>query len=118
MLGLMRVWIAIMALFVLCGCQSQPKAASEPFADEWRPGDVRFTPREREIVDATRKYLDKQNQKPVDGYYKVERTKDGYEVFVMFVAGYEKGRPLFRPGGHCIVLLREDGSVIRAVPGA
>jgi len=52
------------------------------------------------MVAAARAYLEKTRSKPLDARYKVERTKDGYEVFAMFVAGYEKGRPLYTPGGH------------------
>jgi len=48
---------------------------------------------------------------------RVERTKDGYEVFAMFVAGYENGRPLYTPGGHGIVVLSADGTVVRYMPG-
>ena len=119
----MRFFIAIIGLFVLCGCQGQKasepqREAGAPFGDMWRPDDSRFTQREHEIVASARSYLDKQQKKPVDGYYKVEHTKDSYEVFVMFAAGHERGRPLFYPGGHCTVLLREDGSVIRVLPGA
>jgi hypothetical protein len=112
-----RVFIVIIGLLALCGCHKQ-KTSTEPFADMWRPGDSRFSTREREIVAAARSYLQKERQKPVDGYYKIDHTKGGYEVFVMFAAGYEHGRPLFYPGGHCTVLLREDGSVIRVLPGA
>jgi hypothetical protein len=93
------------------------QSSPEPFADMWRPDDSRFSVHDRQIIAAARSYLEKERQKPVDGYYKIDHTKEGHEVFVMFAAGYEHGRPLFYPGGHCTVLLRKDGSVIRVLPG-
>ena len=112
----MRILIAIIGLLVVCGCHSQkasdqPKATSEPFADMWRPDDSRFTPHEREIVAAARSYLDKARQKPVDGYYKIDHTKDGYEVFVMFAAGYEHGRPLFIRADIALLYCEKTGAL-------
>ena len=69
------------------------------------------------MVAAARVYLEKSRGKPLDARYRVERTKDGYEVFAMFVAGYERGRPLFYPGGHGIVVLSADATVVRYMPG-
>jgi len=94
------------------------KSDSEPFSDMWPADDSRFSPDERHMVAAARDYLEKARPKPLDARYKVERTKDGYEVFVMFVNGYENGRPLYYPGGHGIVVLGADGSVIRYTPGS
>jgi hypothetical protein len=112
----MRVFIAIIGLFVLCGCHSQ-KTPSEPFGDMWRPDDSRFTTREREIVAAARRFVEKEAGKPVDGYYKIEATKEGYDVLVEIAAGYEHGRPLFVPGGNPIVELHKDLSLARYMPG-
>jgi hypothetical protein len=80
-------------------------------------GDSHFSADEQRMVTAARAYLEKSRGKPLDARYQVERTKDGYEVFAMFVAGYENGRPLFYPGGHGIVVLSTDGTVIRYMPG-
>jgi hypothetical protein len=69
------------------------------------------------MIEAARRYLEARDGKPVDARYSVTRTKEGYNVLVEFVGGYENGRPLFYPGGHCILVLRRDGSVVRYMPG-
>ena len=112
----MRDVIALVGLLALCACQIQ-QASKEPFADMWRPNDSRFSPREREVIAAARGFLEKEKQKPIDGYYKVHDTKNGYEIFVMFAAGYEDGRPLFFPGGHGTVVLNKDLSFVNYMPG-
>ena len=112
----MRIFIVILGLLALCNCLGSDKP-SEPFADLWRPDDSRFSPREREIVAVARRFVEKDQRKPVDGYYKIMKTKDGYDVFVEFAAGYENGRPLFVPGGHGIVVLRRDLSFVRYMRG-
>jgi hypothetical protein len=96
---------------------SVSNADSGPFSDMRPAGDSHFTPEEQRIVAAARAYLEKSRQKPLDARYKVERTRDGYEVFAMFVGGYENGRPLYYPGGHGIVVLRSDGTFVRYMPG-
>jgi hypothetical protein len=81
-----------------------------------RSGDSHFTAEEQRIVAAANAYLEKTRQKPLDARYRIERIKDGYEVFAMFVGGYENGRPLYYPGGHGIVVLRSDGSFVSYMP--
>ena len=83
----------------------------------WPAGDSHFSADEQRMVAAARAYLEKSGEKPLDARYQVEHTKDGYEVFAMFVAGYEKGRPLYTPGGHGIVVLSADATVVRYMPG-
>jgi len=83
----------------------------------WPTGDSHFSSDEKRIVAAAQAYLENRSGKPVDARYKVDHTKEGYEVFAMFVGGYENGRPLYYPGGHGVVVLRADGSVIRYLPG-
>ncbi|MBI5820529.1 MAG: hypothetical protein HZA88_16300 [Verrucomicrobia bacterium] len=112
----MRAVIVIFGLLALCNCQGSDKS-SEPYADMWRPDDSRFSPQERKIIAAARSFVEKKNKKPVDGYYKIKKTKDGYNVFVEFAAGYEHGRPLFVPGHHGIVVLRKDLSFVCYMPG-
>ena len=90
---------------------------SGPYSDMRASGDPRFSAEEQRIVSAARTYLEKSRRKPLDARYRVERPKEGYEVFAMFVGGYENGRPLYYPGGHGIVILRPDGSVVRYLPG-
>jgi hypothetical protein len=89
----------------------------DPFADMRRQDDPRWSPEERRIVSAAHAYLEKNQQKPLDARYRIDRTEDGYEVFVEFVAGYTNGHPLFYPGGHGILELRKNGEVVRYLPG-
>ena len=113
----MRVILSII-LLALCGCATQ-RSAPESSAQMWRANDRRFSSREREIIAAARRFMEKYYHKVSgDRYYYIERTKDGYEVFVEIAGGYEHGRALFFPGGSCTVLLREDLSLIRVVLGA
>ena len=121
----MRAFLTGLSLLMLLGCSQQrvatpavSSAETGPYSDMRPSGDPRFTPEEQRIVAAARAYLEKSRKKPLDARYRVERTKDGYEVFAMFVGGYEKARPLFYPGGHGIVVLRADGSFVRYIPGA
>lgn len=120
----MRAFLPLLSLVMLLGCSQQrvatpsdspPDIAPKP---DMRPsGDSHFTVEEQRIVTAARAYLEKIRQKPLDARYRVERTKDGYEVFAMFVHSYENGRPLYYPGGHGIVVLSSDGNVVRYIAG-
>jgi hypothetical protein len=83
-----------------------------------REHDAAFSPQEQRIIAAARQYLEQQDHQPVDAYYRVTHTSDYYEVYVQFVSGYLGSEPDFVPGQFCTVLLRENGSVIRALPGA
>ena len=109
---------------MLLGCSQQRIATPSvsnpdtgPYSDMRPSGDPHFTVEEQRMVAAARAYLEKSRQKPLDARYRVERTRDGYEVFAMFVVGYENGRPLYYPGGHGIVVLRSDGSFVRYMSG-
>lgn len=120
----MRAFLTLLSFVTLLGCSQQhvaPPSVSNadtgPFSDMRPAGDSRFSADEQRIVTAARAYLEKTRGKPLDARYRVERTKDGYEVFAMFVAGYEKGRPLYTPGGHGIVVLSAEGTVVRYMQG-
>ncbi len=109
---------------MLLGCSQQrvvtPSVSNPdtgPYSDMRPSGDPLFTAEEQRIVAAARAYLEKSRQKPLDARYRVERTGDGYEVFAMFVGGYENGRTLYYPGGHGTVVLSSDGSFVRYMPG-
>ena len=120
----MRALVTILSLLMLLGCSRQriesPVASNSeagPFSDMRPSGDPQFTPEERRIVAAAQAYLEKRHTKPLDARYRVERTPNGYEVYAMFVGGYENGKPLYYPGGHGTVFLRSDGSFVRYMPG-
>lgn len=117
--------IPLLLLLALCGCNSQRPAASIPsgapsvvFTDCRRSNDPAFSQREQDIIAAARRHLEQSDTLPIDAYYRVKHTADGFEVFVIYVGGYTGSQPTFTPGVHCTVLLREDGSVIRVLPGA
>ncbi|HTL18164.1 MAG TPA: hypothetical protein VL793_13080 [Patescibacteria group bacterium] len=120
----MRALLALLSLATWVGCTQQRVARpsisisdSGPFSDLRLAGDSHFSTDEQRMVAVAHAYLEKSRGKPLDARYQIERTKDGYEVFVMYVAGYENARPLFYPGGHGIVVLSADGTVIRYMPG-
>jgi hypothetical protein len=111
----MRLFIAIVSLFAFCGCQSH-NTSRDPFTDMGRADDNRFSPREREIIAAARGYLAKQSWETADVLYKIETTKNGYEVLVLFLSGNVHGRSLFDPVGRGRVVLRKDLSFVRYMP--
>lgn len=110
----MRHFASVTALLLTIGCQ-HPN--TEPLSDMWPAEDVAFSPQERKMVNAAREYLEKQRGKTLDARYRVEQTAEGYEVYVEFVARYERGSPLLLPGGHGWVLLDREGSVVEYMPG-
>ena len=95
-----------------------PESPMVVLTDCRREQDSEFSQQEREIVASARQHLEKARNKSIDAYYRVSRTDDGFSVWVLFVTGYTGNRPLFLPGAHCTVLLRDDGTVIRVLPGA
>jgi hypothetical protein len=82
-----------------------------------REHDPAFSAKEQAIVGAARRYLERQWDGPVDAYFSVERTAEGYEVFVKHVSWYENSQPMFALGAGSIVYLRDDGTIIRYLPG-
>jgi uncharacterized protein YcfL len=117
--------ILVLLLVAVCGCSSQTSTTRIPsgapavvFTDCRRDQDSTFPQRERDIIASARRHLEQSDKRPIDAYYRVKHTADGFEVFVIYVTGYTGSQPVFMPGGHCTVLLREDGSVIRVLGGA
>ena len=117
--------IPLLFLLALCGCSSPRQTAHIPsdapavvFTDCRREQDSAFSQRERDIIASARRHLEQSDKRPVDAYYRVKHTADGFEVFVIYVSGYTGSQPFFMPGNFCTVQSREDGSVIRVVGGA
>ena len=73
------------------------------------------------MIRVAKKYLASSGKRPTgtsaDAYYRVRHTIDGYEVFVIYVTGYEGTRPLLEPCLHGAVLLREGGLILSALTG-
>jgi hypothetical protein len=110
----MRTLFTLVVLLMVSGCHHR---RPEPFANMWRQDDSRFSADDQRVIAAARAYLETNEHAPLDARYSIKRTQDGYEVFAMFVAGYENGRPLFYPGGHGMVVLRKDITVVRYISG-
>ena len=136
MLGSMRTFVSILSLVAfVSGCASRqderPTAAeaaavvASAFPEPAvvldglrREHDAAFSPQAQRAIAAARRHLEQQDHKPVDAYYRVTHVSDHYEVYVEFVSGYHGSTPDFTPGMFCTVLVREDGNVIRVLPGA
>jgi hypothetical protein len=120
--------VLLLALLTLCGCgryhragdapSSAPKVVLRGSAECRRADDPAFSPRERQIIAAARRHLEQPDKRSIDAYYHVKHSPNGYEVFVIYVTGYDRSEPSFIPGGFCTVVLQEDGTIIKVLPGA
>ena len=51
--------------------------------------------------------------------FKATKTTNGFDVHVEYVTGYDiSGQPIFIPGGHCNVVISDEGVVAEVQPGA
>jgi hypothetical protein len=120
----MRTVIPFFLLVMVNGCSSSiqtvhvpantPIALSTSLRRESHPG---FTAQEQAMIASARHYLEHQWHRQVDAYYSVEKTSEGFEVFVNQVADYEGSKPMFAPGSGSIVYLDDRGKFIRYFPG-
>jgi len=84
--GSARRALLALTLILLCGCHTQPSMAQRSDEvggvppDRWRADDARFSEQERSIIAATRHYLEQRRGKPVDGYFRIQKMVQGYEV--------------------------------------
>ena len=124
----MRNHLALLLLTALCSCtpidrtgRAPPNAPMALNKDFRREQHEAFAPRERDMIASARRYLARSNRRPegasADAYYRVRHTDGGYEVFVIYVTGYDGNKPLLQPCLHNEVFLREDGSVIKVLAG-
>ena len=118
----MRAFLTLFSLLTLLGCSHQriatpsdSQARIEPYSDMRPAGDAQFSADEQRIVATAQAHLEKSLRKRLDARYRVERTKQGYEVFVMFVVGYEGRRPLY---GNVVAFFRVDGVLLKYMPGS
>ena len=117
-------WTALLVACGVPGCHTssvntpQGSLPGEISPELRRADDARYSPLEQDIVAAARRYLEQCRGRPIDAFYKLQRTVEGYAVSVTFVAGYHSSRPLSTPGGHCTVLLGPDGTIIKVLPGS
>ena len=124
----MKEPLALLVLMALCSCTTSdrtghapldaPMVLSEDFRRE-QHDDLTLT--ERDMIVAARRYLTRSNKRPTgasdDAYYRVRHTEDGYEVFVIYVTGYDGNKPLVTPCVHNEVFLKNDGTVVKALAG-
>ena len=118
----------IIALLSICGCSSYhhtgsvppgaPAAITEDFRRD-RPDQ--FSPQERHLIATAQRAIREASKRPArasdDAYYRVKHTAEGYEVFVIYVTGYEGSDPELTPCVHNEVLLGEDGTVRKILEG-
>lgn len=124
----MKTFLTLVVLLALCGCGTPhdtadvtpgtPPGLSKDFR---RVQDEAFSPRERDIIVSAQRHLAQSDRRPrgasEDAYYRVRHAADGYEVFVIYVTGYEGSQPLFTPCVQNEVFLRTDGTVRKVLSG-
>ncbi len=109
-LALQILLISVALLFI--GCREK---LSEGFH---RSGSSEFTTDESKAVDVAKAELERATRKRIDARYKVTRVPEGFSVHVSYVAGYQRGRPVFIPGGFCVVLVSTQWTAIKILGGA
>lgn len=64
-----------------------------------------------------RQHLEQQAGQERPAEYVVERTEDGYRVFVQYLQLDEQGQPISKAGGNSTVRLARDGQVLEMISG-
>ncbi len=116
------------ALLSICGCSGLQHSASVPqgaparSAEDFRRDQPdQFSPQERQLIATARRAIREAGKRPEgasnDAFYRVKRSAEGYEVFVIYVTGYEGSQPQFTPCVHNAVLLGGDGMVRQVLRG-
>lgn len=83
-----------------------------------RDGASVFTKEETKAVQIAKAHLEKEDGKRIDARYKVTRVPEGFSVHVSYVAGYERGQPVFMAGGFCVVLVSTQWTVVEVLSGS
>ena len=106
-------------LAMLCGCGSPRSKAPAELEQGFirRDNHPAFTPQEQAAVTTARCRLEESFGKPMDAYYHVRQTSEGYDVIVFVVGRYDGTRPVFRPSRMRIVTVANDGTVTRVSGG-
>jgi len=126
----MKAYLGI-ALLAICGCSSydrtmpgkpgSPAVFGNELQDFRRDQQDQFAPHERRLIASARKAIRKAGNLSTapfdDAYYRVRRTAEGYEVYVLYVTGYDGNQPIYSPCVDNKVLFSEDGKVIKVVGG-
>jgi len=77
--------------------------------------DTAWTANEKKIISEVRKLLEANDTTPLDARYRIEYSKTGGRVWVVFVKSYYKGE--IEVGGHCTVLLDAKLSPVKILGG-
>src|SRR5690349_10464579 len=103
----MRSFLAVVGLVIVCGCGAGHRGMRVPPAQAAlangfrRDGHESLSTRDRELIAAARQGISKSGKIPTgasdDAYYRVRRTAEGYELFAIYVTGYDGNKPLFTP---------------------
>jgi hypothetical protein len=104
-----------------CGSPNGTHNDSAPVAGFHREHSPPFSSQERDIIVAAQRHISQSGKKPDgalnDAFYRVRANADGYEVFVIYVTGYDGPKPLFTPCMHNEVFLGPDGSLLKVLTG-
>ena len=87
-----------------------------PAEQEDTPALPAVTPEEQQwAVDHVRQYLEQQAGQERPAEYTVERTADGFRIFVQYLQLDEQGQPTSDAGGHSTVRISNDGQVLEII---
>jgi hypothetical protein len=82
------------------------------------PAPPAVTPQEQQwAAQQVRQHLEQQAGQERPAEYGVERTKDGYRVFVQYVQLDEQGQPTDETAGSSSVRLSRRGQVLEVISG-
>jgi len=77
--------------------------------------DTAWTGNEKKIIAQVRKLLEAEDKIAFDARYRIEYSKTGGRVWVVYVKGYYKGE--IEVGGHCTVLLNAKLAPVKILKG-
>ena len=105
--------ILIFLVLAVTGCRENEKLSEASH----RAGSKEFNSDETKAVGFAKTELERADRKRIDARYKVTCVPEGFSVHVSYVHGYQRGQPLFIPGGFCVVLVSTQWTVIKIIGG-
>jgi hypothetical protein len=104
--------LSISAAVALVGCSEKLDQGFH------RSGSKEFGKDEAKAVKVAKAELEKRDGNRIDARYKVSRVPEGFSVHVSYVMAYQRGQPVFIPGGYCVVLVSRDWTVTNILGGS
>ncbi|MBC8002009.1 MAG: hypothetical protein H7X97_05430, partial [Opitutaceae bacterium] len=99
----MKLILLVSLAIALCGCQAVPQSTTTD-AEFHRADYAAFTTQQRDTIAVARRAIRTAGKMPKggsdDAFYRVRRSGDGVEVFVIYVTGYDASKPVFTPCVH------------------